>query len=202
MALAAEYWNNPTLYSTDGTNETILTPVGMFTSVNNDSNKWSYIGHKGSFITGGLSVVGQLDITEDLTTVGGALIGGNLLVIGALNWSSNGIQTETGNTTLSSGSWDSLCYKDLTAGKWLLRGYGQFDNKAGGNRQIILTTSSYGGAEAGNGASSAANSGTTIMVNAVRLVTLDNDTRFYLRAYQNSGNSLSVSGGIEAIKLA
>ena len=200
--LVAEYWNNPMLYCTDGNNEAMLTPVGLFAANKTDDEKWAYIGPKGSWLYGGLSVVGQLNITEDLTTVGGALIGGDLLVIGSLNWSSNTIQTETGNTTLSSGSWDSLCYMDLTAGKWLLRGYGQFDNKAGGNRQIILTTSSYGGAEAGNGASSAANSGTTIMVNAVRLVTVENDTRFYLRAYQNSGNNLSVSGGIEAIKLA
>lgn len=110
------------------------------------------------------------------------------------NGSSTNVSTATDTTLCNSGS--------LSAGTYILKAVVQFAASSSGRRVIFLTTSSTGANidRYTITQSAAAPSGATY-VELVHLITITSATTYYLRAYQNSGSTLSCSGGIEYVKL-
>ena len=110
------------------------------------------------------------------------------------NGSSTSVPNATDTTLCNSGS--------LSAGTYLLQCVAQFAASSSGRRVLFLTTSSTGS----NinrytqiiGAPSPSN---YTQMSFTYPVTITATTTFYLRAYQNSGGAINVTGGIRVLKI-
>lgn len=110
------------------------------------------------------------------------------------NGSSTSVPTATDTTLCNSGS--------LAAGTYLLQCMAQFAASSSGRRVLFLATSSTG-ANINRytqiiGAPSPSN---YTQMSFTYPVTITSATTFYLRAYQNSGGAINVTGGIRVLKL-
>lgn len=110
------------------------------------------------------------------------------------NGSSTSVPTATDTTLCNSGS--------LSAGTYLLQCIAQFAASSSGRRVLFLTTSSKGATINRYtqiiGAPSPSN---YTQMSFTYPVTITSATTFYLRAYQNSGGAINVTGGIRVLKL-
>lgn len=103
----------------------------------------------------------------------------------------NGTDTTLGNT----GS--------LAVGTYLLVATGSFAKNTSGRRCMFLTTTTSGAAPNRYAESVVAPAnGDATKIQLTYPVEITSATTFYLRAYQNSGGKLSVTGGIAVIKIA
>lgn len=110
------------------------------------------------------------------------------------NGSSTSVPNNKDTTLCNSGS--------LAAGTYLLQCMAQFGESSSGRRILFLTTSSTGS----NinrytqiiGAPSPSN---YTQMSFTYPVTITATTTFYLRAYQNSGGAINVTGGIRVLKI-
>lgn len=107
-------------------------------------------------------------------------------------------------TSVSSGTNTTLCNTgSLSPGTYILNATAIFPEASGGYRRIFFATSSSGNAMSRFARVNAAPvSGADTDVKLTTLVTISSATTYYLRAYQNSGSSLSVeTAGIQVLKI-
>ena len=107
-------------------------------------------------------------------------------------------------SSVSSGSNTTLCNTgSLSAGTYILNATAFFPSASGGYRKLFFATS-----DSGNPATRFARttvapvSGDDTEVQLTTLVTISSATTYYLRAYQNSGSSMSIAtAGIQVLKI-
>lgn len=110
------------------------------------------------------------------------------------NGSATNVSTATDTTLCNSGS--------LSAGTYIIKAVVQFAANTSGRRVIFLTKSSTGGnIDRYTLMQSAPSPSNTTYVELTYITTISSTTTYYLRAYQNSGSTLSCLGGIEYVKL-
>lgn len=92
---------------------------------------------------------------------------------------------------------------DVSAGTYIVVGFGSFADNSTGYRQLGLGTSETGGNyDRSTGVTCPACSGTGTVLQVVGLFTFNTTVTLYLKAKQTSGSALSFSyGGIRAIKI-
>ena len=137
----------------------------------------------------------MLDVKKTFTKICEAL-SGMLNSVSTTNMSST--------TSVSSGSNTTLCNTgSLSPGTYILNAMVIFPEQSGGYRKIFFATS-----DSGNPATRFARttvapvSGDDTEVQLTTLVTISSATTYYLRAYQNSGASMSVAtAGIQVLKI-
>lgn len=107
-------------------------------------------------------------------------------------------------TAVASGTNTTLCNTgSLSAGTYILNATAIFPEQSGGYRRIFFATSDSGNAVSRFARVNAAPvSGADSDVKLTTLITISSATTYYLRAYQNSGSSLSVAtAGIQVLKI-
>lgn len=107
------------------------------------------------------------------------------------------------STSVPNASDTTLCNSSgLSAGTYILQCMAQFGASSSGRRVLFLATSSTGSNISRYtqiiGAPSPSN---YTQMSFTYIVTVTSTTTFYLRAYQNSGGSINVTGGIRVLKL-
>lgn len=112
-----------------------------------------------------------------------------------VNPSAVSVATATNTTLCNSGS--------LSAGTYIITFTAEFaGNTNGTTRMIFLSTSSTGDTVSRNSRTSVAPAGGNPTRPACTfLTTINSATTFYLRAYQNTGSALSVTGGMRILKI-
>lgn len=112
----------------------------------------------------------------------------------AVNGSATSVQTAKDTTLCSTGS--------LSAGQYIIVAEASFAANTSGRRVIFLTDSNTGAnLNRFTILQQAPSPSNTTILSLTYLARLSSATTFYLRAYQNSGSTLSVTGGIDYIKL-
>jgi hypothetical protein len=112
----------------------------------------------------------------------------------AVNGSATSVQTAKDTTLCNTGS--------LPAGQYIIVAEASFAANTSGRRVIFLTNSSTGeNLNRFTILQQAPSPSSTTILSLTYLARLSSATTFYLRAYQNSGSTLSVTGGIDYIRL-
>ena len=106
-------------------------------------------------------------------------------------------------TSVPNASDTTLCNSgSLTAGTYILQCMAQFAANSSGRRVLFLTTSSTGSnINRYTQVIAAPSPSNYTQMSFTYPVTITATTTFYLRAYQNSGNAISTTGGIRVLKL-
>lgn len=121
----------------------------------------------------------------DLSTTGTVLNGGNPAAV-----------------SVPTGTWTTIATLTLTKGIWLVYATARFASNATGYRRHIIAES-----DTGTSANAIQSDDTRVAVNGAYTFTrtlnhyTTNGTTFYLRAYQDSGSSLSTTGRMYATKI-
>ena len=129
-------------------------------------------------------------------TINGVDVGSLANSVSAINMSST--------SSVSSGSNTTLCNTgSLSPGTYILNAMVIFPEQSGGYRKIFFATSDSGNPATRFARTTAAPvSGDDTEVQLTTLVTISSATTYYLRAYQNSGSSMSVAtAGIQILKI-
>ena len=137
----------------------------------------------------------MLDVKKTFTKICEAL-SGMLNSVSTTNMAST--------TSVSSGTNTTLCNTgSLSPGTYILNATAIFPEASGGYRRIFFATSNSGNAMSRFARVNAAPaSGADTDVKLTTLVTISSAATYYLRAYQNSGSSLSVeTAGIQVLKI-
>lgn len=144
--------------------------------------------------TGAISATGTLSL-GNATTVSSWL--------SALGLNNSASSKDGSATTCSNNTDTTLCNTgSLSAGTYILKGRAQFATNATGYRQLFFATSTSGSnINRYARVIYAAASGTYTEVELTYLATISAATTFYLRAHHTAGTSLSVTGGIQILKI-
>lgn len=114
--------------------------------------------------------------------------------------------TEDVSTAISttSGAWAELASIELTAGTWIVHYNAMFASNATGRRNMVLHTASAAsstGTLRTGGVTANATSGAQTILSATRIVQPTSTTTYYVNVLQASGNSLNVTGFVQAFRL-
>ena len=144
--------------------------------------------------TGAISATGTLSL-GDASTVTSWL--------SALGLNNSASSKDGSATTCSNNTDTTLCNTgSLAAGTYILKATAQFATNATGYRMLFFATSTSG-SQINRYARviGAAANGTYTEKELVYIATISAATTFYLRARQTSGGNLSVTGGIQILKI-
>ena len=114
------------------------------------------------------------------------------------------VSVHNGNSTNVSTAKDTtLCNSGaLSSGTYILKARAQFAANTSGRRTIFLSTSSTGSfIDRYTRVQVAPAPSTYTEIELTSITTISSETTYYLRAYQNSGSTLAVTGGIEYVKI-
>ena len=109
------------------------------------------------------------------------------------------------NVSVSNASDKTLCDTGaLTAGLYLIQGVCEFTTSSTTGRRVLFFSTSNTGSAVDRFARIAVppTNGVATRVQLIYIAKITATTTFYLRAYQNSGNSMNVNAGISYIKFA
>ena len=117
----------------------------------------------------------------------------------ALSFGNSSLDTTTKSATISNNVFGTVCSLGITSSGWyLVTADVQFDTSTTGVRILIISDEST--ATTNTAANSVLGSGRATLNKAV-IYSLQANSTLYLRAYQNSGSSMSVTGRIRAFKI-
>ena len=127
----------------------------------------------------------------------------NKVITNALTAIQNDPVDVTDSVSVSNNSTGTVCLTaQYGAGVYLVSAYASFPASSSGRRHIHISTTNTGSALDGWAETTVAPSPTQPTVIQVNNIIKRTSTgRWYLRAYQNSGSSQTVSGGIRVLKL-
>lgn len=127
----------------------------------------------------------------------------NKVITNALNAIQNDPQDFTDSASATSGSDTTICSTDtLSAGVYEVTAYASFPNNSTGRRHIHLATTTTGSAlDSFCQVTGPPNSGAACIMQFHTVIKRSSSGKWYLRAYQNCGSSITVSGGIRVLKL-
>lgn len=114
------------------------------------------------------------------------------------------VSVNNGSTVnVTNGADTTLCNSgSLSAGTYILKAIVQFAASASGRRVIFLSTSNTGGfIDRYTRVIQAPAPSSYTEIELTYITTITSATTYYLRCYQNSGSTLSCTGGIEYVKL-
>lgn len=154
----------------------------------------TYTAQNGGILTNGVITGGTLTLSTEADKSAWRTALGIENSVTARDGSSTNVGNNTDATLCNSGS--------LTAGTYILKGRAQFATNATGYRQLFFATSTTGSnINRYARVIYAAASGTYTEVELTYLATISAATTFYLRAHHTAGTSLSVTGGIQILKI-
>lgn len=127
----------------------------------------------------------------------------NKVITNALNAIQNDPVDVTGSVSASSGSDATVCNTaQYGAGVYLVSAYVSFPASSSGRRHIHLATTNTGSAlDNWSQLTLAPSNAQPTVMNMTGIYKRTSTGRWYLRCYQNSGSSQTVSGGIRVLKL-
>ena len=145
-------------------------------------------------LPGAISATGTLSLGDSSTVTSWLSALGLNNSASSKDGSATSVANNTDVTLCNSGS--------LSAGTYILKGRAQFATNATGYRQLFFATSSTGSnINRYARVIYAAASGTYTEIELTYLATISAATTFYLRAHHTAGSSLSVTGGIQILKI-
>lgn len=121
-------------------------------------------------------------------------IGGIGAFFGSVTPSSVNVTSATDTTLCNTGS--------LSSGLYVVLGTGNFASNASGRRHLFLSSSNGSADDRFCQVWMNATSGAATKIQLIDIIQVSSSATYYLRAYQNSGSTLSVQGGIRYLKLA
>lgn len=127
----------------------------------------------------------------------------NKVITNALTAIQNDPVDVTGSVSVSNNATATLCLTaQYGAGVYLVSAYASFPASSSGRRHIHISTTNTGSAldEWSELTLAPSNTQPTVM-NMTGIYKRTSTGRWYLRAYQNSGSTQTVSGGIRVLKL-
>ena len=105
-------------------------------------------------------------------------------------------------TTVANKAWTQIGSITLSEGTYIIHAHGAFPNNSTGYRAIALnTTTNAAQMDRFSLARQAPANGDTTELNFTKIQPVSESTTYYLNAYQTSGSSLSVTGGLRAIRI-
>ena len=127
----------------------------------------------------------------------------NKVITNALTAIQNDPVDVTGSVSASSGSDATVCNTaQYGAGVYLVSAYVSFPASSSGRRHIHLATTNTGSAlDNWSQLTLAPSNAQPTIMNMTGIYKRTSTGRWYLRAYQNSGSTQTVSGGIRVLKL-
>lgn len=137
---------------------------------------------------------GDVSISGDIT------VGGHSSAIGDRQYR-NTDTTKASGTTWTSVSTTSV-YATLDKGVWLIIGYAEFASNATGVRALRLYNDTDSLSLASTEDVRPAVSGSATRIQSVKTLAVSSTKTIVLQVYQNSGSTLNVSYGIEAVRIA
>lgn len=173
----------------DSTNPSLTWNIG-------DETVSATLRRSGSSPTYGLAVVTNPSGSDVFNTI--------INSDGTKNWV-NATYSDVGSSAISvsSGTTTNLCSFSLSAGIWIVEYYANFGSNTNGYRRMMVSSSATGNS-VGNYCDLrvAPPTGANANLSGVWIATATGNVTRYLNVYQNSGSSLTVSGGVRLIKLA
>jgi len=155
----------------------------------------TYVVWKGNLYKANQAISSGATLSGKLTAVSG---GGLNDVYSSLNSNLGVITTDVNSsgTSVASATWVTIKTLELTAGVYVITGDLSFTSNEAGIRILLIdvtenSSNAYDNSVLASGRSD---------LNKTRIISLNATTTIYLRAYQTSGNSLTVKGKISAVK--
>ena len=145
---------------------------------------------------------GRITVDDTLSTTSENPVQ-NKVITNALTAIQNDPVDVTGSESAASGSDVTVCNTaQYGAGVYLVSAYVSFPASSSGRRHIHLATTNTGSAlDNWSQLTLAPSNAQPTVMNMTGIYKRTSTGRWYLRAYQNSGSSQTVSGGIRVLKL-